>query len=354
MVCLATASPDPQDPVMDAPSAPAQQVAPTDWTRRFAWATLGLGALHQADQFVRDNHSGFPFMSHFSPFSISLLVYPVLVGGLVLDAGPLYWTVASLLIQVAALVPHTLAEPPPAIYRSWTNATNLLGWRSPVTGRAAQTVQVSLHLAMAALTASAVRDGLRSGFTLRRRADVPAVASSFYGYPFPVERRWGCRGPGEKRVGARSAFGRSASRLHRRGEAANDTPVPRPEPARARKPLMLAGGLFLALALVAAPTPAPKLPPLEGPAASTADAERSPEVLASGLPELMEAFGASAASGPAGRRWMPAPGAHGVALRDAALQLRLSLAAPPVPTMHLSAHERVVLFPEQGPPTRRV
>ena len=133
------------------------------------WTTLGLGALHHADHVLRANHSGFPFTSQVTTFTGTLAIYPFVVGGYLLDAGPLYWIVFDSLAFVGLALAHTVIEPPADQYDPWVDGSNLLGVESPALGRSAQVVSVSLSLSLAAHLVSSVVDGINYGFTWTRR-----------------------------------------------------------------------------------------------------------------------------------------------------------------------------------------
>lgn len=83
------------------------------------YAALFLTALHHLDHLVRGNHVGWPVQDEVNAFTFSLLVYPLILGGLILSrsghAGPGYWMLVSgpgaLLLAVVHLGP-TAVEPP--------------------------------------------------------------------------------------------------------------------------------------------------------------------------------------------------------------------------------------------------
>ncbi len=93
---------------------------------------LTLG--HHVDHVVRGNHSGWPFQDHLSPFTFSLLVYPVVAFGLYLArkgrAGPSFWAVvwgAMTLVAAAVHLPLSdEAETPGAIIDPY--ASPAVGW----------------------------------------------------------------------------------------------------------------------------------------------------------------------------------------------------------------------------------
>jgi hypothetical protein len=129
------------------------------------WMLVGVVALaflHHIDHVLRADNSGWPFTSDVTPFTISLLVYPIFV----LDFHLLRdrpWVRVGLVavLFVALQVTHTVVEPPADQYGTWANRIssvphalgqpNLLDTASPVLG--ALSVAVSSLLSLAVLAA---------------------------------------------------------------------------------------------------------------------------------------------------------------------------------------------------------
>jgi hypothetical protein len=129
------------------------------------WMLLGvvaLAVLHHLDHVLRADNSGWPFTPDVTPFTISLLVYPIFVlDFLVLRDRP--WVRVGLVavLFVALQVTHAIVEPPTDQYGTWANGTSavpralgrpsLLHTTSPVLG--ALSVAVSSLLSVAVLAA---------------------------------------------------------------------------------------------------------------------------------------------------------------------------------------------------------
>jgi len=129
------------------------------------WMLLGVVALaflHHIDHVLRADNSGWPFTSDVTPFTISLLVYPIFVlDFLLLRDRP--WVRVGLVavLFVALQVTHAIVEPPVDQYGTWANRIssvphalgqpNLLDTASPVLG--ALSVAVSSLLSLAVLAA---------------------------------------------------------------------------------------------------------------------------------------------------------------------------------------------------------
>ena len=129
------------------------------------WMLVGVVALaflHHIDHVLRADNSGWPFTSDVTPFTISLLVYPIFVLDFVLLRDR-PWVRVGLVagLFVALQVTHAIVEPPADQYGTWANRIssvphalgrpNLLDTASPVLG--ALSVAVSSLLSLAVLAA---------------------------------------------------------------------------------------------------------------------------------------------------------------------------------------------------------
>ena len=169
---------------------PTIRAAPTgDVLRRrmllVAWITLALAALHFIDHAVRGyyvidhgldpswNHSGWPFLPEFTPFTASLFGVCGLLGvGLWLTyrgrVGAGYWLATAVLLGALVVWVHFLgpqAETPTVIYRSWDN---------PVPGVLAVVNTIAVIAAVLAMGINAALVARRSGW----RAAGPPIAGT--------------------------------------------------------------------------------------------------------------------------------------------------------------------------------
>jgi hypothetical protein len=129
------------------------------------WMLLGvvaLAVLHHLDHVLRADNSGWPFTSDVTPFTISLVVYPIFVLDFVLLRDRPWVRVGLVAVLFVALqVTHAIIEPPADQYGTWANRIssvphalgqpNLLDTASPVLG--ALSVAVSSLLSLAVLAA---------------------------------------------------------------------------------------------------------------------------------------------------------------------------------------------------------
>jgi hypothetical protein len=141
---------------------------------------VALAFLHHLDHVLRADNSGWPFTPDITPFSLSLLVYPIfIVDFLLLRDRP--WVRVGLVavLFVALQLTHALVEPPTDQYGTWANGTsavpyalgqpNLLHTASPILGALSVTVSSLLSLAVLAALVLLTRE------TRSKDLDRPAV-----------------------------------------------------------------------------------------------------------------------------------------------------------------------------------
>jgi hypothetical protein len=135
-----------------------------------ALAVVGLA--HHTDHVLRVDHSGWPFTPTVTPFTYSLLAYPVVLFALF---GPprLIWLrwAAVLVGALMTIAAHTLIETPAMQYGSWATGysidpetagvQNLLCIQSPAMGVVAVAVSMALNLIVLAATVSLAWDAAR-------------------------------------------------------------------------------------------------------------------------------------------------------------------------------------------------
>jgi hypothetical protein len=137
-------------------------------------AAIGVFAvLHHADHVLRADHSGWPFQPEVTPFTFSLLVYPVLlIDYLVINNPRLRVGLLSGGLTFLVLV-HVTIETPVDLFRTWSTGAstseanpgvpNLLGLASPAAGVAANLVLALLFGALVAALAMAHRPKVAVG-----------------------------------------------------------------------------------------------------------------------------------------------------------------------------------------------
>lgn len=92
---------------------------------RMLLVVVCLAFVHHVDHVLRADNSGWPFTSEVTPFTISLIVYPVFVADFLLlrDRVWVRFCLASVLF-VALLVVHAVFEPPSHQYGTWAEGVS--------------------------------------------------------------------------------------------------------------------------------------------------------------------------------------------------------------------------------------
>jgi hypothetical protein len=132
----------------------------------------GLGLLHHLDHVLRADHSGWPFSPEVTPFTFSLLIYPIMVGVYLARSQPWLRVAGTALVLVAVLLAHTLIETPGDQFGVWATGassepyalgqTHLLQVQSPALGILAVIISTLVSLALALALAGFIRDALRA------------------------------------------------------------------------------------------------------------------------------------------------------------------------------------------------
>jgi hypothetical protein len=143
--------------VRSRPAAPVSgRLTRAEW---MLLAVVALAFVHHVDHVLRADNSGWPFTPDVTAFTISLLVYPILLlDFLLLRSRP--WVRVGLVagLFVALQVAHTVYEPPADQYGTWGNGVssvphalgrpNLLDTASPALGVVSVAVSTLLSLAV--------------------------------------------------------------------------------------------------------------------------------------------------------------------------------------------------------------
>ena len=152
--------------------------------RRFSLAerlllvTAGLGILHHVDHVLRYDHSGWPFKPDVTPFTFSLLIYPILGAALLLRSRPWLRVALVAFAFVALQAAHTIVETPRDQYHTWAAGVsdaafagghpNLLHVTSPALGIVAAGLSIVLSLAALATLVALIAEA-RGAARLSRR-----------------------------------------------------------------------------------------------------------------------------------------------------------------------------------------
>ncbi len=131
-------------------------------------AAILLGVLHHVDHILRVDHSGWPFRPQVSPFTFSLLVYPLLLVGLLWRSRPWLRAACVSLVFLAVQFAHTFLETPAHQFGTWAhnasdelwakNQPNLLHLHSTVLGYSAVVLSILLSVVLLSATISLILD----------------------------------------------------------------------------------------------------------------------------------------------------------------------------------------------------
>lgn len=147
-------------------------------SERIELAAFGVGILHHTDHVLRDDHSGWPFRSEVTPFTVSLAVYPILLIVLLNRSRP--WLRVGLVagIFLATQGAHLLVESPADQFGGWAaaGAPNLLGVTSPALGLVSAGLSLLLSAMLLATLAAFVIDATRGD--VAARSDRSAVGAA--------------------------------------------------------------------------------------------------------------------------------------------------------------------------------
>jgi len=163
---------------------------------------VALAFLHHLDHVLRADNSGWPFTSDLTPFTISLLVYPIFVLDFLLLRDRPWLRVGLVAVLFIALqVTHAIVEPPADQYGTWANGTsavphalgqpNLPDIASPVLGALSVAVSSLLSLAVLAALILLTREARARHLQPRRKGPVMAT---------PTPTQGDVRDPGHRRA----------------------------------------------------------------------------------------------------------------------------------------------------------
>ncbi len=115
---------------------------------RLAVITTVLGVMHHVDHVLRYDHSGWPFKPEVTPFTYSLLIYPVIALVFALRRFPRVRVALAALLFLFPTFAHMTIETPADQFRTWAEAphVNLLHINAPAFGFAAVGITVLLSL----------------------------------------------------------------------------------------------------------------------------------------------------------------------------------------------------------------
>jgi hypothetical protein len=141
-------------------------------TERMLVVATGIGVLHHVDHVLRLDHSGWPFRPDVTPFTYSLVVYPIILALFLLRGRPWLRVTGAGMIFGFVTFSHAYFETPHDQFHTWAHGSpsaayagvsNLLGVQSVALGSVAVVLTVALSLAFLAVTVGFWREARRRG-----------------------------------------------------------------------------------------------------------------------------------------------------------------------------------------------
>jgi len=134
--------------------------------------TIAVGLMHHIDHVMRADHSGWPFLSQVTPFTYSLLAYPMLLFVLLAKQTSLWPRFAAVAALTAfTLFAHIEIETPYMQYAMWTlnrsvdphvkHVQNIFSVQSPGLGIIAVAIGMTLNALLVLSSASLFADAYR-------------------------------------------------------------------------------------------------------------------------------------------------------------------------------------------------
>ena len=159
------------------------------WAERLLPYTLLVGLLHHADHVLRADHSGWPFIDRITPFTYSLVAYPILLFALLARRLPVWLRALPVALMAGfTLFAHSGIETPKDQFWMWAyncsldprapDARNLLGIASPALGVAAAGISLLLNLLLVAVSALLLDAALRPRDRGQPPGQRPSVTSA--------------------------------------------------------------------------------------------------------------------------------------------------------------------------------
>ncbi|HEX8144986.1 MAG TPA: hypothetical protein VF553_20630 [Pyrinomonadaceae bacterium] len=136
-------------------------------SERILLLAMILAMIHHVDHVLRADHSGWPFLPQVTPFTFSLVVYPLFLSVFLARSKPWYRVFATALLFLFATLSHTFLETPMDQYHTWaygsnfaghTGQHNLLGYDSKALGLCAVVVTALLSLSLLAALLAFIKE----------------------------------------------------------------------------------------------------------------------------------------------------------------------------------------------------
>lgn len=129
--------------------------------------TIVVSLLHHTDHILRVDHSGWPFLPRVSPFTYSLLAYPIFFGITMARKNPWYRVIGTFFLFLFATIAHIFFEPMKDKFHTWAYGSNLkyhigeqnmLGYNSKFLGVYSIALAMLLSLSLLATLVLFIKD----------------------------------------------------------------------------------------------------------------------------------------------------------------------------------------------------
>lgn len=161
------------------PTDPRQPAILPTAAEKVLLVAIAVSFVHHVDHVLRRDHSGWPFVPDVTPFTFSLVAYPVLVGVLLLRARPWLRVGLVAVLLAATQAAHIFVETPADQYGTWATGSstdpetygmpNLLGVASPLLGLVAAGWSLLLSAVAVAALVLLVREARGRWQPMQRR-----------------------------------------------------------------------------------------------------------------------------------------------------------------------------------------
>ncbi|HEX8492484.1 MAG TPA: hypothetical protein VF658_06555 [Pyrinomonadaceae bacterium] len=137
---------------------------------KFLLLAATLAFIHHVDHVLRVDHSGWPFLPEVTPFTFSLIIYPIFLWVFFSRSKPWHRVAGTSLLFLFSVFAHAVLETPMDQYHTWAYGSdftghvgqhNLLGQDSPFLGVCAMIVTVLLSVTLLASLLAFLSDARR-------------------------------------------------------------------------------------------------------------------------------------------------------------------------------------------------
>jgi hypothetical protein len=136
-------------------------------SEKWLFFTIILSLLHHIDHILRIDHSGWPLLPRVSPFTYSILVYPIFLIIALSRKKPWYRVIGTFVLFLFATIAHIFFEPMKDKFHTWAYGSNLkyhigeqnmLGYNSKLLGVCSIALAILLSLSLLVTVVLFIKD----------------------------------------------------------------------------------------------------------------------------------------------------------------------------------------------------